>query len=88
MKLEQMRKRVDKLDDHLLDVLSRRFHLVQKIGELKTIAQQNIEDILREKAVLSRVRNRASSLNISKSFIDSLFKLIIAESKNIQKGKK
>lgn len=87
MKLEKLRAEINKIDRDIVLLLGRRFDLVRKVASLKKKNNLSIEDKSREKAVLKQVKTQASSLNISISFIESIFKLIISESKRIQKRK-
>lgn len=87
MKLDDIRKKVDRIDDKLLSLLVRRFALAKKAGVLKRERLEPIEDRLREKAVLERIKTRAKELDLSASFVKSIFKLVIAEAKKIQAQK-
>lgn len=84
MKLDNIRTKIDSIDDKLISLLAKRFSLVQRVGLIKNINNQAIEDKIREKEILKRVTKQAQKLNIPKEFITRLFQNIISESKNIQ----
>lgn len=87
MKLDDIRNKVDQLDDKLLALLVRRLALAKKAGFIKKESLQPIEDRLREKAVLKRIKTRVKDLGLSVSFAESIFKLVIAEAKKNQTEK-
>ena len=79
-KLENKRKKVDKLDYKLLKILSTRFKITDEIGELKKINSQNIVQPERwEKMIEDRVK-KTQKLGIKEDVIKSIFSIIHNES--------
>jgi len=63
MSLDQLRKRIDRLDDRMVRLLNRRLCLAQRIGNLKIRNGNRIYDRNRERQILSRLcRNRKGLL--------------------------
>lgn len=85
MKLDEIRRQVDQTDDRLLELLSKRLMLVQKISAIKKKNALPVENISREKQILNRFRRKTDKLGLSFTFIKSIFKQILHESKRLQK---
>lgn len=85
MKLDEIRKKVDILDEKILDLLHDRFILVQQIKKLKEALGIPVEDKKREEKMINNLILKGEKLKLSQSFISQLFVLIISESKRIQK---
>lgn len=84
-KLALLRKKIDQVDNQLVSLLAKRMKIVHQIKEFKRKNKLAITDEKREKEVLEKAKNRAKNLNLSEVFIEQLLKLIIRESKIIQK---
>lgn len=54
MKLEDLRNRIDALDDQLLDILNERMELVHQVGELKRSSNSIIYRPEREKQIFGK----------------------------------
>ena len=80
--LEHLRAKVDQCDYQITELLDQRFKLVREIGRHKARHNLPVEDMAREKQVLSQV---AQASVISRHSIENIFKLIINESLQIQK---
>jgi len=84
-KLELLRKKINKVDHQLLIIMAKRMKIVNQIKKLKKKERMAIENKQREKQVLIRLKKLAKKLNLSVVFVDKLFKIIIEESKRVQK---
>lgn len=84
MKRDLLRHHIDEIDEMFLDLLKERFRLAQKIGELKRIRRQPVEDKKREREIIKKVQTRAKELHLSKSCIKKIFTLILTFSKKEQ----
>jgi chorismate mutase/prephenate dehydratase len=60
--LQDLRNRIDHLDDELLNVLNERMELVKKVGDLKRSSQSIIYRPEREKQILDRLEKRNNGL--------------------------
>jgi len=81
-KLKTLRKKVDELDYELLDVLKRRLMVSKEIGKFKRKNGLMIRDRKREKEILV---DKIEKSSLSGEFVKKLFKLILNESRRIQK---
>lgn len=85
MKLEDCREKIDKIDKEIMILLGRRFKIVKKVAFFKKRNNLRIEDKSREKEVLEKVKTIGTEVEISHTWLLKLFRLIIQESKKIQK---
>ncbi|MDR1911056.1 MAG: chorismate mutase [Helicobacteraceae bacterium] len=82
MSLEEIRKRIDAIDDKLWELLEARMSLVQEIGEIKKKERLTIYRPAREKEILSRLSARKGRL--SQSAIEAIFLEIFAASRTLE----
>lgn len=81
--LESLRAEIDECDKQIIAFLARRFELVRKIGMYKAIHNLPVVDEARETELLSdRVRRASGGGNYA---VENIFKLIMGESRLIQK---
>ncbi|GGB90714.1 prephenate dehydratase [Dyadobacter sediminis] len=83
MDLQELRNRIDTLDDQLLNILNERMELVQKVGDLKRSSQSIIYRPEREKQILDRLEKRNNGL-LTRKAIDAIFFEIFAVSRNLE----
>ncbi|KAA0991613.1 prephenate dehydratase [Dyadobacter aurulentus] len=83
MELQNLRDRIDTLDDQLLNVLNERMELVRQVGELKRSSQSIIYRPEREKQILDRLEKRNNGL-LTRQAIDAIFFEIFAVSRNLE----
>jgi chorismate mutase/prephenate dehydratase len=81
--LQDLRNRIDSLDDQLLTVLNERMELVKKVGDLKRSSQSIIYRPEREKQILDRLEKRNNGL-LTRQAIDAIFFEIFAVSRNLE----
>ncbi len=74
--LDDMRGEIDRLDSHLVDLLSLRMDVVRRIGDIKREHNITILQTARWNEVLNNVLKLADSKNLDKNYIEKLFKLI------------
>ncbi len=79
MSLQEIRKNIDLLDSKILRTLNKRMELALMSKKFKT----SVEDSGREKELLEKIRKDSTGL-INADFIESIYKKIIKESKNLQ----
>jgi prephenate dehydratase/chorismate mutase len=81
MSLDKLRKKIDGIDDELLNLLNERLELALRTRKLKPA----VRDPERERDVVSRLQARAAgSSSLSGEFIEKLFGAIIEESRRVQ----
>ncbi|WP_353717873.1 prephenate dehydratase [Dyadobacter sp. 676] len=83
MELQELRNRIDGLDDQLLSILNERMELVKKVGELKRSSQSIIYRPEREKQILDRLARHNNGL-LTRQAIDAIFFEIFAVSRNLE----
>lgn len=85
MDIESIRGKIDRLDKKLLKLLVERFFLTKKIGRIKRNRGLAIEDLVREEEILSTRASEGEGLKVDSHFVRRLFKLILVQSKTLQK---
>ena len=55
VKIKELRKLIDKIDDQLFDLLVERFDVSKKIGDIKASKNINIDDPNREQEIIDRL---------------------------------
>ncbi len=85
MNLKLFRDEIDKIDQEILNLLKKRFDIVSKIGQLKKKQKTIITDHSREKEIFAKLNESALKLKIDRKFIHKIFRIIILQSKKIQK---
>ena len=80
-----LRKKIDKVDNQLVTLLAKRMRIVNQIKKAKNKGKLPIADKKREVQILRKAKGKAKKLGLRGNFIEKLLKLIIRESKRIQK---
>jgi len=83
-KLKNLRNEIDTIDNHLLEILSRRLQIVKEIGKFKKTHQITILQSERSKHIFTDRINKGTSLNIDSEFLKTLLKTIHNEAIRIQ----
>lgn len=71
--LEEFRKRIDEIDNELLDLFAERFGIVRSVGKLKAENSIAIVQSKRAEEVVARVTKMAQEKNIPPEFIKQLY---------------
>lgn len=87
MNLDDLRKKIDELDNRIVELISERIRVAEDIGQDKKEKNRLIEDREREQRVLKHVRELARDNNISPGDIEGIYRQIIDVSKKIQSVK-
>lgn len=82
--IQKLRKKIDKLDDELLQLLNLRMEYVKKIGEQKIKNNTSIYRPEREKEILTRLK-KSRNRYLDDRAIDAIFLEIFAISRNLEK---
>jgi len=83
-KLHSLRSEIDKLDTEMLDILARRMHLVNEIGEYKKDNNITIFQLKRWNEIVSHRLQFGKGKGLSKDFLLNFLKLIHKESIRLQ----
>lgn len=81
-KLNNWRKKIDKIDKKLFKLLEKRFNVSKEIGIYKKQKNLPIENKNREQSI---VKSKINQTKLSKNFVKDFFQLIFKESKKIQR---
>ncbi|MBO4554881.1 MAG: chorismate mutase [Clostridia bacterium] len=82
-KLEELRKRIDGVDEQICALLKERFDLVKEVGEAKKNLGVNVENKDREQEIIEAVRNRLPEE--LKDYAEEIYRTIFKVSKEYQK---
>ena len=82
--LEAMRQQINQLDDELLQVLSTRMKVAQKIGEYKKNNDITILQTNRWNEILDRAVSKGNKLGLSDDFVTKYMDAVHMESINQQ----
>ena len=80
MELNELREKIDGVDEKICALLKERFDLVKEVGETKKKLGVNVENKDREKEVVEAVRNRLP--NELKDYAEEIYRVIIKTSKD------
>lgn len=78
------RKKIDQIDQKILKLLSQRVKIVEQVGLYKKERGIKIKDPRREKEILAKKAEQASSLGLSPDFVKKLWQLFFKESYKIE----
>ena len=83
MILKEVRHKIDLIDKDVIELLKKRFELVEQIMDIK----DSVEDKDRENDILERIKNYVENAK-NRDFFTKLYKIIFEESKRIQRESK
>ena len=83
-KINTLRKKIDSLDNQILDLLIDRFSVSKEIGEIKSIENLKVGDPNREQDIIDRLSERFAGKLEHKDIV-AIFGPIYHISKKIQK---
>ncbi len=83
MTLDELRLKIDTLDDTLLKLYNERMELVHKVGELKNTTGAPIYRPEREQAILNRLKSQNDG-KLTDAAIDALFLEMFAVARNLE----
>ena len=83
MTLDELRLKIDSIDDTLLKLYNERMELVHQVGELKNTTGAPIYRPEREKAILNRLKSQNSG-KLTDAAIDALFLEMFAVARNLE----
>jgi len=86
MNLDELRKKIDEIDNRLLDLYNERLEYVLKVGELKNSTKSPIYRPEREKEILERLKkiNRQKGGKLSDRAIEALFLEMFSVARNYE----
>ena len=81
--LEELRKRIDEIDEEIVSLLEKRMEISEKVAEYKIANGKNVLDKEREKAKLDKVRSLTHN-EFNAGAVTELFDKILAMSRKKQ----
>lgn len=82
--LENLRKKIDTIDDQLLQLLHERIAVMKQVGHAKKEEQLTIRDYERESQKLLDVEQKASILDIPQTLVKNIWKLFFEISEEVE----
>ena len=84
VKIKELRKLIDKIDDQLFDLLVERFDVSKKIGNIKASKNITIDDPNREQEIIDRLSIKLEG-KLKKEDIETIIRSFYYISKKLQK---
>jgi len=84
MNIEELRKEIDNIDDNIIQSLSKRKDLIKKIASIKKELDKPVIDEDRERKIIKRLKEKAKEKGIDENFINSIYEIILENSRNEQ----
>ncbi len=82
--IDEMRKKIDDIDEQIIKDLLERIEICRVIGELKKQQGKPIQDRSRETHVFSKVRTQAEKLGLDPAQIERIYREIVNMCSNVQ----
>lgn len=82
--LDDLRRKIDHVDDKIVDLLAERFKLISELSEIKKRDGLSPYQIERERDILKRVVERGGQNGLNRLLLQALFLQIFAVSKREQ----
>ena len=83
-----MRKRIDEVDEQILQSLSKRIEICRSIGLVKEKYGIPIQDFPRETDVYAHVKERAAKLGLDPSHVEAVYRQIVSMCSAVQDSKR
>jgi chorismate mutase len=84
MDINEIREKIDLIDQEILSLLVKRFSVLPEVVKYKRENNLSIQDRDRELRILKDKIERALSLGMNPDFVEDLFESIFKESRRIQ----
>ena len=75
--IKQLRKRIDEVDEQILQSLSKRTEISKSIGLVKKKHGIPIQDFPRENDVIAHVKKKAVELDLDPSYVEAIYRQIV-----------
>ena len=84
MSMQEMRKKIDEVDDKIVRLIAERIRQSQSIGHEKQKSSKPVEDATREKKVLAHIAAVARAEKLDEREIQNIYQQIIKSSRSVQ----
>jgi len=85
--IKQLRKKIDKVDEKILQSLNKRVELCKSIGLIKEKHGIPIQDFPRENDVYAHIRERAAEVGLNPSYVEKIYSQIVNMCSAVQDSK-
>jgi chorismate mutase len=75
--IKQLRKRIDEVDEQILQSLSKRTEICKSIGLVKKKHGISIQDFPRESDVYAHIKKKAADLGLDPAQVESIYRQIV-----------
>jgi chorismate mutase len=75
--IKKLRKRIDEVDEQILQSLRKRTEICGSIGLVKEKHGIPIQDFPRENDVYARIREKAADLGLDPSYVEAIYRQIV-----------
>jgi chorismate mutase len=75
--LKQLRKKIDTLDDQILQLLSQRVQICKVIGSAKKAQGLPVHDSRREQEVYQKIKGKATGLALNPVQVEAVYREIV-----------
>ncbi len=82
--INKLRKEIDRIDNNIIELLSKRKGIVKKIADIKRQENKSIIDKEREQEIIHRLKKLSKEKGLDENFIGSVYGIIIDNSRNEQ----
>ena len=82
--IEKLRKEIDRIDNNIIELLSKRKGAVKKIAGIKRQENTPVIDKGREQEIINRLKKLSKENGLDENFIGSVYGIIIDNSRNEQ----
>ena len=83
--LEELRKEINKIDDEIISLLSKRKGLSKKIAQIKKELSKPILDKGREQQIIEKLKEKSKEKGLDENFIIEVYNIILKNSRDEQK---
>ncbi len=85
--IKQLRKKIDEVDEQLLQSLRKRVEICKSIGLIKEKQGIPIQDFPRENDLYAHIRKKAAELGLNPSYMEKIYRQIVNMCSAVQDSK-
>ncbi len=82
--ISQLRKKIDAVDEEVLDILCERVKICEAIGEAKKVQGLSVHDAKREEEIYRRIREKAMKLGLNPIQVEAVYHEIVNMCSSVQ----
>jgi chorismate mutase len=85
--IQKLRKRIDEIDEQILQLLGERLEICRSIGLLKKEQQIPVTDTYRENQVFTNIKAKATGFGLEAGQLEEIYRQIVNMCSSVQKLK-